>query len=385
MQPLQPLGCPLTRTTRVARPQAIAVMAGQLTQGGSERQLYNFLSHCDRSRWAPVVYVSGELGIWEAPIQALGIDIVLLRGNPLTKMRQFRSAFVAQRATCFFSWSSYTNGYGLALTGLDCNRIGSFRNALFADLPTRQRWLWSWMSLAGVRTFVCNSRETERALALRIGPGKRVVYVPNALEVFSPAEVKDRRKEWRAKLGIGDETILILGVGRLAPQKRFDRFIDVVALVGRQVPVCAVVAGEDKGSLAELRAHTAPAGMESTVRFIGPVPDARELMCAADIFLLTSDYEGMPNVIMEAMAAGVACVTTPVNGVAELIQNGDTGTIATQQIEDLAQNLIGLATDAERRKNMGGRARASIEKAHRSEDVARTLWDLCEHDRQEKG
>src|SRR5450631_4367064 len=64
------------------RPQPIAVLIGQLESGGgSERQLYMFLAHCDRTRWAPVVYVSGVLGIWEAPIRKLGIPVVLLCGN----------------------------------------------------------------------------------------------------------------------------------------------------------------------------------------------------------------------------------------------------------------------------------------------------------------
>ena len=125
-------------------PKAIAIMIGQLGQGGSERQLYIFLSHCDRTRWSPVVYVSGELGAWEAPIRALGIPVILLHGNPIAKMWRFRSACRRADTKCFFSWSSYTNAYGLTLIGGDVRRIGSFRNAVFADLPRRGRWAWEW-------------------------------------------------------------------------------------------------------------------------------------------------------------------------------------------------------------------------------------------------
>ena len=124
--------------------EAIAIMIGQLTpQGGSERQLYLFLAACDRERWAPVVYVSGALGSWEGRICELGIPVVLLRGHPLVKMWRFRAAVVAQKATCFFSWSSYTNGFGLALTGRSARCIGSFRNATFADLSDA-----IWLDLA---------------------------------------------------------------------------------------------------------------------------------------------------------------------------------------------------------------------------------------------
>jgi hypothetical protein len=176
-------------------------MIGQLTHGGSERQLYMFLAHCDRTRWAPVVYVSGELGFWEGPIAKLGIPVVLLRGHPLAKLRQFRAASIAQNAKCFFSWSSYTNGYALALTGRGGRRIGSFRNARFDDLPTRLRGLWTWLSLAGISIVVCNSCETRAQVASRGGSGKQVVYIPNAVEIFTPEQVRAWRGQWRARLG----------------------------------------------------------------------------------------------------------------------------------------------------------------------------------------
>ncbi|MGH8612265.1 MAG: hypothetical protein ACREYF_09545 [Gammaproteobacteria bacterium] len=217
------------------QPRSIGVMIGQLTNGGSERQLYMFLAHCDRARSAPIVYVSGELGYWEAPIRKLGIPIVLLRGGPLAKMWQFRTACIAQNVTCFFSWSSYTNGFGLALMGVGVHRIGSFRNALFDDLPTRLRWFWSWMSFAGVSTLVCNSRETHVQALSHGGSRKQVVYVPNAVQLFAPEQIRAWRKQWRSRLGLREDAVMVLGVGRLVPQKNFARFIDVIAQVRRQL------------------------------------------------------------------------------------------------------------------------------------------------------
>jgi glycosyltransferase involved in cell wall biosynthesis len=360
------------------RPQIIAVMIGQLTNGGSERQLYMFLAHCDRARWAPIVYVSGELGYWEAPIRKLGIPIVLLRGGPLAKMWQFRAACIAQNVRCFFSWSSYTNGFGLALMGGGIRRIGSFRNALFDDLPTRLRWLWTWMSLAGISTVVCNSRETQAQFAGRSGSGKQVVYVPNAVGVSDPEQVRAWRGQWRARLGLRDDAVLVLGVGRLAPQKNFARFIDVIAQVSRQLPVQAVIAGEDKGCLSGLSGQTARLGLQKVIGFIGGVPNAHELMCAADIFLLSSDREGMPNVVLEAMAAGVPCVATKVNSIGDLIQHGVTGFVAAHNVDDLARHVVHLAADVGLRRAVGARARAEIERGYRQEQIAPQLWKLCE-------
>ena len=360
------------------QPRPIAVMIGQLTQGGSERQLYMFLERCDRTRWVPVVYASGELGYWEDPIRKLGIPMVLLRGIRLAKMRQFRAACISQDAKCFFSWSSYTNGYGLALIGRGIHRVGSLRNALLADLPPRPRWLWIWMSLAGVATIVCNSRETQTQAAGRVGSGKQVVYVPNAVQIFTSEQVRAWRKEWRARLSLADDAVLVTGVGRLVPQKNFARFIDVIEQAGRQRPVQAVIAGEDFGCLTGLQSQVARLGLQETVRFIGRVPDARELICAADIFLLSSDHEGMPNVVLEAMAAGVPCVATRVNSIGDLIQHGLTGFVAAHNADDLAQHVVRLAADAGLRREIGARARVAVERGYQPEQVVRQLWALCE-------
>ena len=341
-----------------------------------------FLSYCDRTRWAPVVYVSGGLsgpgGFWEPAIRGLGIKVVVLRGGQLAKMWQFRTACIAQGARRFFSWSSYTNGFSLALTGRDIHCVGSFRGEVFADLPVRRRPLWAWMSLAGISTAVCNSRETQAKIARRGGSRVRALFVPNAAESFSPAQVRAWREDWRARLNLTDATVLVLGAGSLNVHKRFDRFIDVIARVPRELPIQAVSAGADRGLLADLEARLVSLGLPDRVRFIGMVSDARELMCAADVFLLSSDREGMPNVVLEAMAAGVPCVATRVNGVGDLIRPGETGFIVSYDATDLAEHVTRLATDADLRRIMGARARAAIEREFQPERLARQLWALCE-------
>lgn len=358
------------------RPRNIAVLIGGLGFGGSERQLYLFLAHCDRQSWQPALYVSGALGFWEGPVRALGVPVTLLQGNPLSKLRQFRSAVIAQRASCFFSWSSYTNGFGLALLGLDGVRIGSFRNADFSDLPQRMRHAWRWMSLRGISLAICNSRETQGAIAdtRRL----RSVFVPNAVEVFPRERVEEHRRQWRGRFGLDDGTVLVAGVGRLAPQKCFPRFIDAIARVAREHPVQAVIAGEDRGSRRELEAHLARRGLQDKVRLIGPVSDARELICAADIYLLTSDHEGMPNVVLEAMAAGVPCVATRVNGVGDLIDPGVTGFLTGWDVDELAHHVGALSADPDLRRQMGARARELVEREYRPEQIMARLWALCD-------
>lgn len=366
------------RESSDGRPEPVAVLIGQLSQGGSERQLFMFLSHCDRTRWAPVVYVSGELGFWDEHIRALGIPVRLLTGSRLAKMRQLRAACAAQGVRSFFSWSSYTNPFGLALHGMNVWCIGSFRNALFADLPTRFRPFWAWASLSAISLAVCNSKETYDELALRKAARPKPVYIPNGVELPTTDQTARWRAMWRARLGIGDDTVLVVGVGRLVQQKRFDRFIQVMERARKEVPVAAVVAGQDFGCLQDLERQIAQSNLNGVVRFIGAVPDARELISAADILLLSSDHEGMPNVVLEAMSASVPAVVARVNAVADLIEHGTTGFIADHDADELARHVIRLAGDRELRRQIGERARSAVMLRHGSRAIAHQLWALCD-------
>ncbi len=362
--------------TEVAK-KTIAIMVGQLTQGGSERQLYFFLQQCDRGRWEPIVYVSGELGAWEERIRALGVRIVLLESSPLAKMRQFRRSCQEHSVSCFFSWSSYTNGYGLALAGLGISRIGSFRNNHLADLPSRLRWLWSWMSFNGVSTAICNSQETYTTIRERAPKTLNVIYIPNAVEIIR--NIEQHRACWRERLELETDTILVVGVGRLTSQKNFARFIDTIALVYQHTPIRAVIAGPDAGCKKDLEqriaAHNLP---PETVRILGSVPDARELICAADIFMLSSDYEGMPNVVMEAMSVGVPCVCTSVNGITELIEDGVSGFTVEQSARSLASKIELLATNGALRLQIGQRAAERMRSSYDTAVIETQLWKLCD-------
>ncbi|MCX6044815.1 MAG: glycosyltransferase [Chloroflexi bacterium] len=355
----------------------VAIVHGQLTHGGSERQLYWLLKACDRQRWQPSLYISGDLGIWEAPIRALGISITLLQGNPIQKMWQFRQLCKAQNIQRFISWGSYTNGYALALAGLAVPCIGSFRNAHFADLPERQRWFWAWLSLAGVSAIICNSQETYAAMRAKASRRQHVLYLPNGVEAIENGP--RQRAKWRDQLNIAEHELLVLGVGRLTEQKNFTRFIQAVRIANQTTPVRAVIAGPDMGLRQQLLAQIAAANLPvGTIQLLDAVPDARELMCAADIFMLSSDYEGMPNVVLEAMANGIPCVSTKVNGVQVLIQQGVDGWITDLCEDALAKAVCLLAQDPALRRTFGAKAAARMQKEFTPMAIYEQLWQFCE-------
>jgi glycosyltransferase involved in cell wall biosynthesis len=184
------------------------------------------------------------------------------------------------------------------------------------------------------------------------------------------------RVHWRSRLGVSPETLLIAGVGRIHPQKNFHRFIDSIALLPRDMPLTAVIAGQDLGERDCLERYAASIGMEGRVRFIGKVSDARELICAADIFLLSSDYEGTPNVLLEAMAAKVACVATAVDGVCEIMTHEQNGLLAEPDAKALAYAVARILHDPQLRQRLARSGQASVAR-YSPASVALELWDLC--------
>jgi glycosyltransferase involved in cell wall biosynthesis len=115
------------------------------------------------------------------------------------------------------------------------------------------------------------------------------------------------------------------------------------------------------------------------VELTGSVVQARvrQYLQDADVFVLPSFAEGIPVVLMEAMASGVVCVSSPVNGIPELIENGHTGLLsAPGDVEQLARSLMTLIQDAPKRQQL---AKAAREKVEDDFDLQRNVRALARH------
>ncbi|HYH80873.1 MAG TPA: glycosyltransferase [Longimicrobium sp.] len=143
-------------------------------------------------------------------------------------------------------------------------------------------------------------------------PAERVNVVMNGLHTRDdrrPA-LRDRL---RAELGIAPGTLLIGGAGHLAPRKGFDLLLR--AFAAASLPDARVVIAGGGDYLAELQALAAELGVSDRVHFLGHRDDGPDVIAGCDVFVLGSRNEGMANVMLEAMAAGVPVVATDVSGV----------------------------------------------------------------------
>jgi glycosyltransferase involved in cell wall biosynthesis len=170
-------------------------------------------------------------------------------------------------------------------------------------------------------------------------------------------------------LPLSPGTRLVASAGRLSPEKRFDRLIDAVALARREIPelrLLLVGDGPERSAL-ESRAAERAGG---AVHFAGFREDSTAWIARAEVFVLSSDREGLPISLLEAMALGVPVVATAVGGVPELVRSGETGLLAlAPTAEGIAEPLVRLLRDPALRARLGEAGREAVRREY---DVERT-------------
>ncbi len=219
----------------------------------------------------------------------------------------------------------------------------------------------------------CSPELVERVRALGF-PAERSRVIPYGVDVeaFSPSP--ERRPLWRRRLGIPEGAPLLLGVGRMATKKGFQILIEILpALLGEHPELGVVLAGG--GDLLErFRAAARPWG--ERVHLPGPVlrDTLPDLYRAADLFVLPAvhdakgNVDGLPNVILEAMASGLPVVASGISGIPLAVEEGRTGRLVPEGDPGaLLAALRGLLADPAAARSMGegGRRKA----------VAELTWD----------
>lgn len=192
-------------------------------------------------------------------------------------------------------------------------------------------------------------------------PAPRVTIVPNGIDTTLHAPDPDRRRAARANLGLGESERLVLGVGRLRPQKNFAMFLRVAANLRREVPGARFLIAGSGPEEKRLRALADELGLGAVIRFAGYAADPRDLYAASDVLLMPSRFEGLPMTLLESMAWELPVVASRLDGIAEVITDGLDGLLVDRDNEaGFCRSLCRLLDDAAQRAEMGSRARLRI-------------------------
>jgi glycosyltransferase involved in cell wall biosynthesis len=195
-----------------------------------------------------------------------------------------------------------------------------------------------------------------RFVQLRAVSAGKMLTLTNGIDTDAFAPDRTRRKQMRVRMQAGARFVWI-AVGRLAPAKDYPNLLRAFAKVRRQKPnACLWIAGEG-----ELQPGHLELGEDSGVQLLGLRHDIVELLDAADAYVLSSAWEGMPLAVGEAMAMEKTVVATDVGGVRELV--GEAGFIvAPRDSELLAESMIKVLDLTEQvRKEIGRGARNRVQ------------------------
>jgi glycosyltransferase involved in cell wall biosynthesis len=341
----------------------LCFLAGTLEHGGAERQLFYILQALCQAGATPRLLSLDRGEFWQEAIERLGVSVTWVGDQPSRLQRLFRILKEVRKDApdVLQSQHFFANAYA-GLAGRLCGAIGigAMRNNGRIEV-SECGILGGWLNLHCPGTLAANSKIAMQYAITQGIPGSRLYFLPNVVDT-----------EWfKPPTDLPLEPFTLITVGRLVKQKRLDRFITILARLrtSYQLNVRGLIVGpgcQNEDLRPELENQARRLGLSpEIVQFQGGVSDSRKFYREAAVCVLTSDYEGTPNVLLEAMACGLPVVAAKVGGVPDIVQHGRTGfLLEPDDIEGYTSSLVKLAKASELRAEMGRRARIYMEENH---------------------
>jgi len=195
-------------------------------------------------------------------------------------------------------------------------------------------------------------------------PADRLTMIRSGIGDEGDASTAPDRAGVRAEFGWPDDAPLLLFAGRLAPQKGVDDLLSAIDLIQYGLPGLRALIVGDGPLRAQLEATARAFRLDAMVRFAGHRDDVPRLLAASDLLVLPSLYEGLPNVVLEAMRLARPVVATAAPGTTEVVDDGRTGLLVpVRDPPALAQAIRTVIHDPELARRLGdaGRARVAAE------------------------
>jgi glycosyltransferase involved in cell wall biosynthesis len=366
-------------------PRTVVHVVTSFGVGGTERQLVELLRGLDQRRWRPRLICFRKTGAILDDIRALGIEPTelelrssLLRPHTALAIARLAAWRRAQRPALIHCHDLYSVLLGVPAAKLIGVPVLASRRDLGHHVTRLQRPMVR-LALRHATMVLANAATVASQLEYEEGvPAPQLAIVPNGLDL---AAFDRAARELAAPVELGDGgPPTVLNVARMTyPVKGHDDLLRAVALVRREAPALRVFLVGDGPREAELRRLSTELGLDDVVRFLGRRDDVPALLARADIVCHPSRMEGLPNAVMEAMAAARPIVATAVGGTPELIQDGVHGLLAPPESpEALARGILTLLADPARGARMGRAARARIETSFGLEALVERVSRLYE-------
>jgi glycosyltransferase involved in cell wall biosynthesis len=346
-----------TQTSAPARPRVrVLHLINSFESGGTERQAVELLKRLDQTRFDVRLGAIQNIGPLYAEIAAQYPQLhefrlnSLYNANTLRQVLKLRALLRTEAIDILHAHDFYAGWLGaLAAQFTSVKFIACQRHLRLSD-----RWVHAFgrRIINGLAERVIVNADLIRQYVLEVGTAaaEKIVVIHNGLSFEATlAERPAVRAALCRELGLPDTVKLIGSVANLRPVKGHRYLIQALATVVRQFPQAhLVLIGE--GELREtLQTQINELGLAAHIHLLGQRRDAARLAQAFDLSVLASLHEGLPNTVMEALAAQVPVIATAVGGVLELVREGETGYLvpAADPARLAEQMLYALTNEAE--------------------------------------
>lgn len=335
----------------------VCYIIGQLSIGGTEKQLYELVKNIDKKKFQPIIISLSHGGFWSEEIKKLDIDIIeLTRKKSKELKRLFHLVKLIHKIkpdivhTFLFSANSY--GRIASIVNRVPVIISSERNLPELGKDKNKYMIWiDKVLLFFSDAIICNSMVAADMLVRVHNFNKNKIFViHNGININQPNIFSKANNDF-----------FIGTVCRLSHQKNLKLFLDMAReLLNRKNNLKFMIIGD--GPLkSELEDYAIKSGLKESIFFMGEKKNIFEFLQKMDIFVLTSLYEGLSNAIMEAMISGLPIVATDVGGNRELISDGKTGFLCQpNDVNDLVKKVMYIIDNPEEAGKMGKNGRIKI-------------------------
>ncbi|HPK02767.1 MAG TPA: glycosyltransferase family 4 protein [Candidatus Sumerlaeota bacterium] len=364
-----------------ARPLRVLQVTSTSLMGGAEQMVMHLVRHADPARIQPdVLTLMGPGDLAVLAMQA-GVE------SHNWALRRMADPRLLRRMQLFLRAGRYdlVHTYGLradlatrwVANGMQLPLISSISSV---DPWRRRPHVWlDRLTADGVSAWVAVAEAARQSRIRREGfPPERIHVVYNGIPDRPPPDDAARRRA-RALLQLEADAPVLGAIGNLRPAKGYPDLFAALARLRTNWPglTCVVAGRDDSGG--ELPRQARDHGLEATIRWQGFMADCAPVLAAADVFVISSHWEGCPVNLLEAMRAGKAIVATAVGGIPEMIEHGRDGLLVPPGRSDLLAADIGrLLADPDLRAELGGAARRRFEERFTVERMVRELTEIYE-------
>jgi glycosyltransferase involved in cell wall biosynthesis len=298
--------------------------------GGTERQAVELLKRLDQERYDVRLAALRNEGPFYEEIAARFPDVPefpltsFYNANAVKQLARLRRQMISQKIDILHAHDFYSGIIGAAAARMAGVKVIAAQRHL--KLSDRRVHAWGTRMIHSMAHRILVNSEAIRDLIIEQGsaPPSKIAVIRNGV-LESRASRSDSRNLLCGELGLDPNVRLIGMVARLQPVKGHRFFIEAATTVLRERTDVHFLLVGDGPLRAEIENQAGDLGIADRIHLLGDRTDVTDLVSAFDLLVLASLHEGLPNSVMEAMAAGVPVVATAVGGTKELIVDGETG------------------------------------------------------------